>query len=111
MLDGTIDIDPTIRPVLDLSAIQNGANQLNGMLSGSYSYAANAIGGLNSISNTDQILNGLNSLAAKLGNTRQLPNINITVNAGNVDDPDELAEIISDRIQFKYAQIGASLGG
>lgn len=111
VLDGTIDIDPTIRPVLDLSAIQNGANQLNGMLSGSYSYAANAIGGLNSISNTDQILNGLNSLAAKLGNTRQLPNINITVNAGNVDDPDELAEIISDRIQFKYAQIGASLGG
>jgi hypothetical protein len=111
VLDGTIDIDPTIRPVLDLSAIQNGANQLNGMLSGSYSYAANAIGGLSSISNTDQILNGLNSLAAKLGNTRQLPNINITVNAGNVDDPDELADIISDRIQFKYAQIGASLGG
>ena len=111
VLDGTIDIDPTIRPVLDLSAIQNGANQLNGMLSGSYSYAANAIGGLSGISNTDQILNGLNSLAAKLGNTRQLPNINITVNAGNVDDPDELADIISDRIQFKYAQIGASLGG
>ena len=111
VLDGNIDIDPTIRPVLDLSAIQNGANQLDGMLSGSYSYATNASGGLNGISSTSQIMTGLDAIASKLTNQKQSPNISITVNAGDISDPDELASIISDRIQFEYAQIGASIGG
>lgn len=111
VLDGSIDIDPTIRPVLDLSAIQNGANQLDGMLSGSYSYATNASGGLNGISSTSQIMTGLDAIASKLTNQKQSPNISITVNAGDISDPDELASIISDRIQFEYAQIGASIGG
>ena len=111
VLDGNIDIDPTIRPVLDLSGIQNGAKDLDGMLSGSYSYAARIPGGFSNISTTSQIMTGLDSLASKISANRQTPNINITVNAGDVSDPNELADIISDRIQFKYAQIGASIGG
>ena len=39
-IDNDWNVDPTIRPVLDLSNVQNGANQINGMLAGSY-------GGLN----------------------------------------------------------------
>ena len=57
-IDGDFDMDPTIRPVLDLSEIQNGASMLNGMFGGyaispDLSYARTVMPEMNSIGKYD----------------------------------------------------------
>lgn len=77
LLDSNIDYEPTIRPIMDLSNIQNGANTIGGLMSGfaingSYNLARNA--------------SNYNSSSAQ--STRPVANITLnakTINRAEVD--------------------------
>lgn len=86
---GDIDLeemqDPVIKPVLDLSEIQNGANSINNLLSDNYSVKLSATSGLSG-SNEDR-----NSEVFA-------PVINMTINGAQGQDVNALADAVSRRI-------------
>ena len=72
-----LDGQPTIRPVLDLSAVAAGANSINGMLDMTPSIGVmSTIGAINSAMNGRQnggnsdVITAINDLGSKLGNAR-----------------------------------------
>ena len=73
--------DPVIKPVLDLSEIQNGRNSINDLLDDNYSFG---------------ISNGLTSVGRN--NNTGSPIINMTINASEGQDVEELANIIQHKI-------------
>ena len=64
IMDGDMDMNPTIRPVLDLSEIQNGANQLNGLFA-NQQLAFSGISSGVTVTNLSDIIEGMrtNSLS------------------------------------------------
>lgn len=100
MLDGSIDTQPTIRPVLDLSDVTAGANKINGMfgMTPSVGVASN----INSISSMmgQRNQNGANSdIISELGKLRNaLGNIGgntYNINGITYDDGSAVSEAVS----------------
>ena len=77
--------DPVIRPVLDLSEIQNGSKDITKMLSNDYSIGLSASSGMNNASNNPE-------------NEIYAPTINMTINGAQGQDVRELADIVSRKI-------------
>lgn len=98
--------DPiTIRPVLDLTEIQNGANEIYGMMSGLNGYsiagtarlAGSVSAGINSPYNTEastemsKLTDSIKELISTNGSTQ-----NNTFNISGTTDPEEVAERVAD---------------
>lgn len=104
MMDSGLDSEPVIRPVLDLTGIQNGTMALNGMLNvgapiGLYGNlnAINAnVNARNMTTNTD-ILNALNELGTAL-NERPVQTNNYNVGGVTYDDGTNVAMAVRDLI-------------
>lgn len=86
LIDGMIDSNPVITPVLDLSNIQNGAKSIGGYFRGARAIAlGSAVSAGSSISGDSTV-------------------INMTINGAPGQDVDELADIISERISVKIGR-------
>lgn len=104
LMSADIDSQPRIRPVVDLSEVQSGANAINGMFSSGISIGANA--NLNAIStamaqnsqngmNSD-IISAINNLGKQLGN---VGNTTYNVNGITYDDGSNISNAVSDIIR------------
>lgn len=85
-----IDIDPTIRPVLDLSNVEAGARSLNGMLGSSQLSASlsgdmsRSIGAIQNGNNNGELLSAIKDLQGNVGNSGDTYQINgITYDDGS----------------------------
>ena len=104
-VDADMDLDPTIRPVLDLSDVQNGLTQIDGMFNrtdeallvgfGSSDYANRVLG---SVLNSGgmQAMSGLSTVASTGGGTISI-NVNLQYDASA--DANELARGIARAVQ------------
>lgn len=104
LMNADIDSQPRIRPVVDLSEVQSGANAIDGMFSSGISIGANA--NLNAIStamaqnsqngmNSD-IISAINNLGKQLGN---VSNATYNVNGITYDDGSNISNAVSDIIR------------
>ena len=108
IVSGDIDVQPRIRPVLDLSDVRAGAGNIAGMLSAGSSVGVLANVGtvsamMNSYGQNDQngeIIDAINKLNKSLGNTG---NVTYNVNGVTYDDGSNVATAVSDMI--RYARI------
>lgn len=94
-----IDTDPVIRPVLDLSNVYAGAGRLSNILNGSTMYAdlqGEAIARSRSGRLQNESING-----STTNNTTTVTN-NITVNAAQGQSVREIADAVSERLNFEY---------
>ena len=89
-VNDNIDVQPTIRPVLDLSNVEAGARSLNGMLEGSQLSASlsgdmsKSIGVIQNGTNNREILSAIKDLQGNLGNSGDTYQINgITYDDGS----------------------------
>ena len=80
LISDALEGDPTIRPVLDLSDIESGARQINGMFSARQAVALASSG-------TIGIQNGSSGYV-----------INMTINGAQGQDVNQLADLVSERI-------------
>ena len=80
LISDALEGDPTIRPVLDLSDIESGARQINGMFSARQAVALASSG-------TIGIQNGGSGYV-----------INMTINGAQGQDVNQLADLVSERI-------------
>lgn len=85
-----IDMNPTIRPVLDLSNVEAGARSLNGMLDGSQLNASlsgdmsRSIGAIQNGNNNGELLSAIKDLQGNVGNSGDTYQINgITYDDGS----------------------------
>ena len=94
-----VDMDPTIRPILDLSNIQNGIGAMNGMLAGEYSLDASA-NYARQVADAEYASSTYSGASAGTATTTNNNNQSIT-NTFNIsgDDPREIAEEVSRIIQ------------
>lgn len=108
--------DPTIRPVMDLSQIQNGTAMLSKMMSDADDYKMSASVNLAnqaakgmSRSQVDDDSTSLDSLAKSIQKMADNPSQNVS-NVFNItgDDPQEIAERVSDIIQKQIVRKGAT---
>ena len=90
VVNDNIDTQPTIRPVLDLTAVQNGARSLNGMLDGSQLSASlsgdmsRSIGTIQNGNNNGELLSAIKDLQGNVGNSGDTYQINgITYDDGS----------------------------
>ena len=79
-IDGNISDQPTIKPVLDLTNLENGARRINGILSTDQAYSIGSDGVLG-------IQNGMGNIV-----------INMEVHGAPGQDVTQLADIVADRI-------------
>jgi tape measure domain-containing protein len=93
MINGDIDVQPTIRPVLDLSDVKNGASAISGMLGSTASMGVLAnVGAINSImaarsqnGANDDVVSAIDRL------NKNLENAGDTYNFGNITAGDDSA--------------------
>lgn len=99
-----IDAQPTIRPVLDLSAVESGAGTINGMFSNGLNLGVSTItaGNISSTMNgriqngtTNDVISAINKLGKNLGS--QSGN-SYTINGITYDDGSNVARAINDLI-------------
>ena len=99
IISGEVDVNPTIKPVLDLTDVRSGANAINGMLGLQPSVGVLAhVGAVNSMMNqrgqtasNDDVVYAINKLQKALGNVG-----NTTYSIGGVtyDDGSNIAEAV-----------------
>lgn len=90
ILSGDLDVDPTIRPVMDLSEIQNGVNTINAMTPamsvgiGSISASMNR----RKVDSNEEVINAINALREGMNQPSNVYNVNgITYDDGsNISD-------------------------
>ena len=100
LLNGTMDTQPTIRPVLDLSDVESGAGAINGMFSTPLSIGA--VGNINAVSSlinktlqnggNSDVISAIDKLSKKLGN---VGNTSYNINGITYDDGSNVAEAIN----------------
>ena len=104
IIDGDIDVQPTIRPVLDLSNVQSGVGVINGMFSDRMTVRAMSdLSSINSMMNNG-IQNGGNtelvSAIDKLNNSLDnLGNTTYTVNGITYDDGSNISDAIQSLVR------------
>jgi hypothetical protein len=94
-----INTDPVIKPVLDLSNVYAGASRLSNMLNGATMYAdmqADAI----TTSRSQRLQN--ESISGSGSTTNNAITNNITVNAAQGQSVREIADAVSERLNFEY---------
>lgn len=98
-LDGSMQ--PVISPVLDLTGVQNGLGTVNGMFN-SQAFALSGYANVAPMSSaTNQQMMMLNDAINRLSMMQSQPSIgdiNVTVNAQGIDDPNLLADVVAQRI-------------
>ena len=100
IISGEVDINPTIKPVLDLTNVRSGANAINGMLGLQPSVGVLAhVGAVNSMMNqrnqtasNDDVVYAINKLQKALGNVGGVTNNYL--NGITYDDGSNIAEAI-----------------
>ena len=101
VLSSDLDVNPTIRPVLDLSDVKNGANSINGMLNSSV--PMNVLGRVDSISRSmnsriqngsfSDVVDAVNKLRTGLS---ELSTNSYTINGITYDDGSNIAAAVGD---------------
>lgn len=99
ILSNEDSLTPVITPVIDLSRVQNGARDINGILAGSNGIAYGAAA---SIRTTSEARNYLQELVEMLKGKEETPTISNTFNITG-DDPNAIAEAVADIIQREIA--------
>lgn len=99
-LDGSMQ--PVISPVLDLTGVQNGLGTMNGMFN-SQAFALSGYANIAPMSSAtnQQMMMMLNDAINRLSMMQSQPSvgdINVTVNAQGIDDPNLLADVVAQRI-------------
>lgn len=99
MIDNGIDAQPTIRPVMDLSDVQSGANAISGMLNMGSSIGVSAnVGAISTMMKSysqnggnSEVISAINKLRDSLSNTG---NTTYTINGITYDDGSNIAEAV-----------------
>lgn len=102
ILSGDMDVQPTIRPVLDLSDVRSGAGAINGLLGNGVTLGAmanvNAIGSLMNQNGRDTgVVDAINKLRKDLGN---LGSTTYNVNGVTYDDGSNVSNAVKDIIRY-----------
>ncbi len=102
IVDGEIDYNPTIRPVLDLSNVQEGANAIGGMFSSASVGLLSTVGGINQMmnnrqnaTNNDDIVGAINKLRRGI---EENPNNVYNVDGITYEDGSSMASAVSQLI-------------
>ena len=115
LVDGNIDLDPTIRPVLDLSNIQYGATQIGSLLGLNDPYALNAVGTISGIQNDAQLMAGLTSSLTDAINSMKgdndLPPVTINIYPTEGQSAEEIADAVSWNLNHELLKRRAAYGG
>ena len=115
LVDGNIDLDPTIRPVLDLSNIQYGASQIGSLLGLNDPYALNAVGTISGIQNDAQLMAGLTSSLTDAINgmktENDLPPVTINIYPKEGQSAEEIADAVSWKLNHDVLKRRAVYGG
>lgn len=116
MVDGNIDLDPTIRPVLDLTNIMNGSGQISSLLGLNDPYSVSAAAAITGIQNGPdlalQISDSINRVIDKLGSTSEQPrDIIIHIYPTENQSPEDIADAVSYRINHEFYKKAAVRGG
>lgn len=99
IMSGEVDVNPTIKPVLDLTDVRSGANAINGMFSLQPSVGVLAtVGAVNSMMNqrsqgasNDDVVYAINKLAKRMDN---LGNVTNVVNGVTYDDGSNITDAV-----------------
>lgn len=92
-LDESLDMQPVIRPVLDLSDVQNGSAYINNMLGGHGLYAsANGLGSYSAYDKEARLASMLNQQS----DGTPIPPMNFTIYGAEGQDPKEIAYAVRD---------------
>lgn len=115
LLDGTDEFNPTITPVLDLSKIQQGVGQMDGMFNTPHLAipGTKVLGDLNTTSANidikDQIRQGVLEAFNSMPNAATNETNNIYINGAD-SDPNEIADAVIDKLNLRYNQRRAVFG-
>lgn len=96
VIDGGMDAQPTIRPVLDLSDIRSGAGAINGMLGSPSLGLLSNVGAINTAMNRRQngntdVVSAIDKLSKRLGN---IGNTTYSINGVNVNGDSDIESAI-----------------
>ena len=99
LINGDIDIQPTIRPILDLSDVKSGASAISGMLSGNgtISVDSRAVGSISammsgrSINGSDELISTMKALRKDIAN---MPREQYNFNGITYDDGSNIADAV-----------------
>lgn len=105
LISGEVDVNPTIKPVLDLTNVRSGANAINGMLGLQPSVGVLAtVGAVNSMMNqrsqvasNDDVVYAINKLAKKMDNVGNTTNI---LNGITYDDGSNIYGAIQEIVRY-----------
>lgn len=115
LIDGTIDLDPTIRPVLDLTNLQYGATQIGSLLGLNDPYALNAVAGITGIQNDASLMASLTgSLTDAINGMKkdqETPQVTINIYPQEGQSAEEIAEEVSWRLNHDVFKRRAVYGG
>ena len=115
MIDGTIDLDPTIRPVLDLTNLQYGASQIGGLLGLNDPYALNATASLSGIQNDATLISGLTSSLKTaidgMKSDNEIPPVTINIYATENQDAEDIANYTAWKLNHDVFKRRAVHGG
>ena len=115
LIDGNIDLDPTIRPVLDLTNLQYGASQIGSLLGLNDPYALNAVGTISGIQNDAQLMAGLTSSLTDAINgmktENDLPPVTINIYPTENQSAEEIADAVSWKLNHDVLKRRAVYGG
>ena len=115
LIDGTIDLDPTIRPVLDLTNLQYGASQIGSLLGLNDPYALNAVGTISGIQNDAGLMASLtSSLTDAINNMKadnDLPPVTINIYPTENQSAEEIADAVSWKLNHDVFKRRAAYGG
>lgn len=115
VVDGTIDLDPTIRPVLDLTNLQYGATQIGSLLGLNDPYALNAVAGITGIQNDASLMASLTgSLTDAINGMKkdqEAPQVTINIYPQEGQSAEEIAEEVSWRLNHDVIKRRAVYGG
>lgn len=99
LIDSGVEVEPTIKPLLDLSNIESGAQTLNGMFAGKmftvdtqYAYSASAaMIGSRQNGQTNDVISAINSLGKDIAN---MPRNNYNIGGVTYEERSDVAEAI-----------------
>lgn len=116
LVDGTIDFDPTIRPVLDLTNLQYGADRIGSLLGLGDPYALNAVGMLSGIQNgadlTAQLATDIrDALATLKGQAGDQQPINIYIYPTAGQNEEQIANYVAWKLNHDVFKRRAVYGG
>lgn len=115
LIDGNLDLDPTIRPVLDLTNLQYGATQIGSLLGLNDPYALNAVAGITGIQNDASLMASLTgSLTDAINGMKkdqETPQVTINIYPQEGQSAEEIAEEVSWRLNHDVFKRRAVYGG